>query len=179
MTQQTKNPGLVVSILVLLVAVLTVSIVGLLSYFVIVAEKDPVVEEERVSTQSTLYPSPVNPRQDVADWSDLTGPTIGKLFGILPLFNTTDGGEITVDRCTYVLSIMDDLAAIGPAPVLEVDTAYRAWVTRLTTIITQCSETINITDDFSTQTKIAVDGTSIEFSLFQDELSLYVNLNRR
>ena len=179
MSQQPKNPGLMVSVLVLLVAVLTVSIVGLVAYFAIVKEQAPTVTEESSSTQSTLYPSPADPRQDVADWSDLTGPSISKLFGILPLFSATDGGKVVVDRCAYVLNIVNDLENIGPAPVLEVETTYRAWVGRLQAIVSQCSETLNTTDDFATQTKIAIDGTAIEFSLFQTELSLYVDLNRR
>lgn len=168
-----------VSILVLLVAVLSVGIVGLVAYFAIVAEKTPVVAEESASTQNTLYRAPTDPRQDVSDWSDLTGPSISKLFGILPLFSETDGGQVTVDRCAYVLTIMNDLEKIGAAPVLELETAYRAWVMRLKAIVSQCSETLNITDDFSAQTKRAVEATSTEFSVFQANLSVYVNLNRR
>lgn len=178
MSQQPKNPGLLLSILVLMVAVLTVGIVGLVAYFALVTEKAPAVEVG-IETQNTLYPSPVDPRQDVADWSDTTGPGIAKLFGILPLFSVTDDGKITVDRCAYVVTILDDLMQIDKSPEAKVEETYRAWVLRLRAIVLQCSETINITSDFSAQTKSAIDATSVEFSLFQAELAAYVDLNRR
>jgi len=55
MSEKPKNTNLVLSILVLLVAVLVVSIVGLVSYFAIVANNDnPVV----VASDANTTPNP-------------------------------------------------------------------------------------------------------------------------
>lgn len=185
MSEKPKNTNLVLSILVLLVAVLVVSIVGLVSYFAIVANNDnPVVVASDGNTTAnppvdTRYPLPVEPRQDVSDWSDLTGEGISKIINTINKFDETQEGKATVDRCAYMVETLDKLRALPPAPVESLEEAYRAWLNRLYSVVFQCSETINLTQDFSAQTKQAVDKTVFEFGLFQLELSKYVDLERR
>lgn len=185
MSEKPKNTNLVLSVLVLLVAVLAVSVVGLVSYFAVVANKDnPVVEVKDANTipkpsANTLYPPPVEPRQDVSDWSDLTGEDINKVLNTIIKFDEAQEGKATVDRCAYLVETLDRLRALPPAPVESLEEAYRAWLNPLYSVVLQCSETISVTQDFSMQTKQAVDQTAAGFGLFQVELSKYVDLERR
>jgi len=184
MSEEPKNTNLVLSILVLLVAVLAVSIVGLVSYFAIVVNNDnPVVVANDANTAAnppvnTRYPLPVEPREDVADWSDLTGEGIGKIIKTIGKFDETQEGKAAVDRCAYMVETLDALRALPSAPVESLEKAYRTWLNRLYPVVFQCSETINVTQDFSAQTKQAVEMTAYEFELFQTELSKYVDLAR-
>lgn len=172
-----NSANLLVSVLVLLVTVLTISVVALVSYYSMREPKTLITPTTEASSQIAA-PAPIDEREDVKVWSDSTGIGISKLLVALNALRAEDTPVSTVDRCVYMLTVLEGLSDVSQAPVAQLDTLYRTWVAATTTIVKQCAETINATGDFSNQTKIAIDATSVHFSAFNTELGKYVNLNR-
>lgn len=172
-----NSTNLLVSVLVLLVTILTISVVALVSYYSMTEQKTLIPPTTQDSSQITA-PAPIDEREDVKIWSDSTGIGVSKLLVAVSALRAEDTPVSTTDRCAYMLTVLEGLNGISKAPVEQLDSLYRTWVTSITTVIKQCAETINATGDFSNQTKIAIDSTSVHFSAFNTELSKYVDLNR-